>query len=93
MDINTFPLGVCRQAIMKLDSANIDINEMIEDEDMTEDNREILRNISEYLCVFQAALTNLAAEVMGEEEFLSETLQMDEIDEYPTSDILETEID
>ena len=94
MDMN-FPLGLCRQAIMKIDSANTDVHEMIEDTDIPQDKKEILYNISEYLCLIEASLTNLATDSDDETEFLSEELQMDIIEPFPAyePDILDTEVE
>ena len=92
---HTINLGICRQAIMKLDSVNVDIHEMLEDDDIKPETRDTLEKMADIVCVLEATLTNMASEEIGEDEFLSEEMQMDEIDPYPVAemdDILNEEI-
>lgn len=90
------PLGLCKQAVMKLDSALVDINEIREDPDLTPDQKATFETLSDIICRVQANIVNIVAEECGEEEFLSEIVDMDEIDPYPGSvdatDILDTPI-
>lgn len=89
------PLGICKQAIMKYDSAMADVNEIINDEDIPEQQRELFRTISEYTGNIIALIYNEVQQEMNEEDFIAESIDMDEIDTWPgeSSNILDDEID
>lgn len=90
----TLPLGIMRQAIMKLDSFIADMHECIEDEDISEENRNSFRYIAEVAGNLQAGITNMAMQEVDEAEFLAEQIDPDEIEVYPgtESDIMNEEM-
>lgn len=81
------PIGLCKQAVMKFDSASSDIHEILEDEDLNEYERKIFQMISEYTSTFIAHIVNIVKQECGEEDFLQEEVPMDDIDQYPGDDI------
>lgn len=74
------PLGLCRQAVMKLDAFMADIHEIKEDEELSPEDRQIFEQIAEISGEMMAAIVNMVTKEMGEEEFLSEDVVMDKID-------------
>lgn len=74
------PLGLCRQAVMKLDAFMVDIHEIKEDEELSPEDRQIFEQIAEISGEMMAAIVNMVTKEMGEEEFLSEDVVMDKID-------------
>lgn len=97
MEENTYslPIGLCKQAVMKLDSAMIDISESMEQENISPDNKLMFEQIREMGNNMIAAIVTAVNKEMGEDEFMGETIDMDPIDEYPTNDaeVMDTEID
>lgn len=77
------PLGLCKQAVMKLDSFMTDINEIREEEGLTAEDKQTFEQIAEITGTILAVIVNMVTREMGEEEFLSEDIAMDEIDRYP----------
>lgn len=77
------PLGLCKQAVMKLDSFMTDINEIREEEGLTAEDKQTFEQIAEITGTILAAIVNIVTREMGEEEFLSEDIALDEIDRYP----------
>ena len=86
------PLGILKQAVMKLDSANTDIKDAMADEDLTPDDTEALSQISEVLQNTEAFLYSIVSKEMDEDEFANEDVDMDEISEFPESNILDTNV-
>ena len=86
------PLGILKQAVMKLDSANTDIKDAMADEDLTPDDVEALSQVSEVLQNTEAFLYSMVSQEIDEDEFANEDVDMDEISEFPESNILDTEI-
>ena len=86
------PLGILKQAVMKLDSANTDIKDAMADEDLTPDDVEALGQVSEILQNTEAYLYSMVSQEMDEDEFANEEVEMDEISEFPESDILDTNV-
>lgn len=82
------PLALAKQAFMKLESAMSDINEIKEDPDMTEREIHMMESVSEMLGTAMSVIINLVSEELGEDEFLSEEINMDKIDPYPGDDIV-----
>lgn len=80
------PLGLCKQAVMKLDSFINDINEIREDADIDPEDKETFDQISEIAGTMIAAITNIVSKEINEDDFLNETIDMDEIDPYPGDD-------
>jgi hypothetical protein len=90
------PLGLCKQAFMKLEAFIVDICEIREDEDLTPDEVYELTQMAEVGGILGARLLNIVKKECGEEEFLSEEVALDEIDMFPEHedpDILDEEIE
>lgn len=79
------PLGILRQAIMKMESAMTDLNEAKEEVDDS-NGKELLNQVTETLGNMTACIVNLVSQEIDEESFLSETIEMDAIDPYPTNE-------
>lgn len=77
------PLGLCKQAIMKLESAITDICEIKEDDDLNSEDKQTMEGLVEILGQCTAVIVNMVGREMDEDEFLSEDIAMDEIDPYP----------
>lgn len=80
------PLGLCRQAVMKLDSFIGDIHEILEEEDLMDHEIENFKKMAEIAGIMMANIVNTVSGEIGEEEFLAETPDMDPIDPWPGSD-------
>lgn len=94
MDENTtLPLGLCKQASMKLDSFMRDVNEISEDEDLSPENKMVFKEIREMAGNMLAAICNIISKEMNEDEFIAEIIDMDEIEVYPSADIDLIDID
>lgn len=83
------PLGLCKQAFMKLNSFMVDIYEIKEDEDLTEDEKYEFSQMAEVAGMLAARILNIVKKECEEEDFLNEDVTIDEIDNYPEK----TEID
>lgn len=83
---HAFPLGIAKQAVMKLDSFITDIREMSQEEGLDSNIVETLDTIGDVASSMAATLVNMVSAEMGEEEFLNEDIAMDEIDAYPAYD-------
>ena len=78
------PLGIIKQGCLKLESFIVDMQEVLEDEDFKDPNdRETITRITEMANTMEAALVNLVTQEIGEEEFISEKIQMDELGDFP----------
>ena len=77
------PLGICKQAIMKLDSFMVDVNEIAEDEEISNEDKEKFLYMSELAGNMMATIENMINREMDEADFIREEIGMDEIDEYP----------
>ncbi len=77
------PLGLCKQALMKLESALGDINEIREDPDLDEETKYQFEQMAEIAGNMMAAIVNIVSREMGEEEFVAETIAMDPVDPFP----------
>ena len=90
------PLGICKQAIMKLDSFMNDINEIAEDEEISKEDKDKFLYMSEVVGNMLATIENMINREIDEEVFIKEEIGMDEIDEYPEftdeDDILDSQI-
>ena len=88
------PIGLCKQAVMKLDSFLTDINEILEDPDIEDDDRDTFNTIKETANLMIAHIVNIVSKEMSEEEFETTDVQLDEIDSYPedNDDILDMDI-
>lgn len=87
MDGNGLPLGLIKQAYLKLEAFAGDIYEILEEEDLTEDQRNTFQTMKEMSTVLMAHLINIIKEECGEEEFLAEEVPMDEIEGWPGDDL------
>lgn len=89
------PLGILRQAVMKLESFAGDIREAAEDEDIEPTDKENFEKMAEMAGIMMANIVNTVSRELGEEEFLQEEFDMDAIDEYPgfTTDVGDEIID
>lgn len=63
------PLGLCKQAAMKLDAFITDIHEIKEDEDLSPEDKQTFERIAEIAGAMLAAIINMVTKEMGEEEF------------------------
>lgn len=89
------PLGLCKQAALKLESFIVDICEIKEDPDVDESDKEDLTKMVEIAGIMEATIINMVNKECGEEEFLSIDVPMDEVGSYPgdDTDIMEEEIE
>lgn len=90
------PLGICKQAVMKIESAMTDILEIKEDPDISDDHKYAMEGCAEILGQVMAVISNIVSEEMDEDEFLAEIIDMDEIEAYPEApaeDIMNGEIE
>lgn len=74
------PLGLCRQAVMKLDAFMADIHEIKENEGLPPEDKKTFEQIAEISGEMMTAIISMVTKEMGEEDFLSEDVIMDEID-------------
>ena len=88
------PLGILRQATMKMDSFMQDMYEACEDEDVTDDQRHTFMALAEIAGNMSAQIVNVISAEMSEEDFIREEIDMDAIESYPgtNTDLLDEEI-
>lgn len=89
------PLGLCKQAFMKLEAFMADVHEIREDEDLTPDEKYEFGQMLEVAELLGLRLLNIVKKECGEEEFLNEDVGLDPIDLFPETvmgDILDEEI-
>lgn len=94
-DEHRLPLGLCKQAFMKLESFIGDIHEIREDEDLTPEELYELTQMAEVAGMLGVRLLNIIKKECSEEEFLIEEVNMDEIGLFPEqaeTDILDEEL-
>ena len=84
MEEQGLPLGILRQAIMKMESAMTDLNEAKEEVD--DNGKELLNQVTETLGNMTACIVNIVSKEIDEESFLSETIEMDVIDQFPSNE-------
>lgn len=90
------PLGLCKQAFMKLDSLISDLHEIKEDEDLTADEKYEFIQMAEVAGIIATRILNIVKKECNEEDFLNEDVRLDEIDMYPEkveSDIFDEPVD
>jgi hypothetical protein len=80
------PLGLCKQAAMKLDAFISDVHEIMEDEEITDADRQDFRVMVDLANNIMAHLINTVNREVPEAEFLSEEVPMDDIDPYPEAE-------
>lgn len=86
------PLGLIKQATLKLDSFMTDINEIKDDPDIDDEDKATFETIIEISSTMLAHIINIVSKELDEEEFLNEQIQMDNIDHISfgeCSDILD----
>jgi hypothetical protein len=81
------PLGLCKQVTLKLESVITDLYEIREDEEVSEEDKEVFEKMTEIAGNMEAAMINIVSKELGEDEFMQETVPMDEIGEYPGDDV------
>lgn len=81
------PLGLCKQAALKLESFIIDINEIREDPDVDQEDKDNLEKMVEIAGTMEAMIINMISKECGEEEFLAIEVPMDEMGPYPGDDV------
>jgi hypothetical protein len=89
------PLGLCKQAFMKLESYMGDLHEIREDEDLTPEEKHEFGQMLEVAELLGLRLLNIVKKECGEEEFLNEDVGIDSIDLFPETvlgDILDEEM-
>lgn len=90
------PLGLCKQAAMKLEAFMIDIMEIKEDPDLEPEDKQDFETMAEISGTMLATLINIVNKECEEHEFLGEKIPMDDIDQYPEviddTDIMDEEI-
>ena len=89
------PLGLCKQAVMKLDAFITDVREIVEDPDLEVEDRQDFETMAEMASTMLATIINIVNKECEEHVFLGEKIPMDDIDEYPedNSDIMDMEIE
>lgn len=96
MEQQGLPLGICKQALMKLESVMQDFNEIAEDEVLNDEQRLMFETLSEITGQMMASIVNFVQEEISEEDFLNEHIDMDIFkEEYPSDmdeDILNQDI-
>lgn len=90
---NGLPLGLCRQAVLKLESAMNDFNEIIEDESLNDEQRLLFEELSEVTGRMMASVVNVVSAEMDEDTFLGERIAMDHISMNEDGSYPEEEID
>lgn len=86
------PLGVCKQAFMKIESFVADIHEILEDEDLTSEERYEFLQMAEVGGLLGARLLNIVKKECDEEEFLNEDVAMDDLGLFPESEMLDPDV-
>lgn len=87
--MNTLPLGILKQACMKLDSFMQDIHEIMEDSQVSSDDKQILMQLTEAVGTIEMNMINIVSNEMDVNEFLQESVEMDDIDEYPDDGMID----
>lgn len=78
---NKLPIVACKQAILKFESALADINEILEE--CPDEMKEDFQIIAGYTGAIISRIYNQVKEVMNEDEFISETIEMENIGLWP----------
>lgn len=78
-------ITICKQALMKMESAMTDINEIRESSLLSEREKEVFGEMIEMNGNMMAVIVNLVSEKTGisEEDFMSETITPEEISVFP----------
>lgn len=81
MEEHRLPLGLCKQAFMKFQAAMQDLEEIIADEDLTDDERYEFYQMIEIGTMICLRLMNIVKKEMNEDDFVNEEIEMDALDE------------
>nr|DAR75758.1 MAG TPA: hypothetical protein [Caudoviricetes sp.] len=77
------PLGVLKQAFMKIQSFMEDIHEAADDSNLTEDEQYEFHQMGEVSSIIAIRILNIVQKDISEDDFLNMDIPMDEIEEYP----------
>lgn len=77
------PLGILKQAFMKMQSFIEDIHEAADDPSLTEDERYEFQQMGEVSSIIAMRILNIVQKEMAEDDFLHMDIPMDEIEKYP----------
>lgn len=81
------PLGICKQIALKFESILVDLHDIMEDEDVSDDDKEIFQQMIDISGTMEATIINIVNKEIGEDEFMQEGIPMDEIGTYPGDDV------
>lgn len=81
------PLGLCKQAALKLESFIADVCEIKEDPDIDPLDKEDFEKMVEIAGVMEATIVNIVSKECGEEEFIDMDVPMDEMGTYPGDEV------
>lgn len=84
------PIGIMRQAVLKLDSFITDMAECMEDPDISDSDRESFSSLKDMAGEMEAQIVSVAMSEIGEEDFLNETIEMDPLPS--AKDLMDEEI-
>lgn len=88
------PLGLCKQAALKLESFISDACEIKEDPDLDPIDKENFEKMIEIAGVMEATIVSMVSKECEEEEFMSVDVPMDEMGPYPgDEDLMDQPID
>lgn len=95
MESSKLPLGILRHCVAALDVAKSDIHEAIEDEDITEEDRQDFEYISNIIGDIMATIVNKTNQEIPEEDFMAEhiDLQFEECWSDNVENILDEEME
>ena len=87
MEQQGLPLGICKQALMKLESAMQDFHEIAEDECLNDEQRLLFESLAEISGQMMASIVNFVQDEINEEDFINEHIDMDVLsEEYPADE-------
>ena len=81
MEEHRLPLGLCKQAFMKFQSAIQDLEEILGDEDLNDDERYEFYQMIEVGTMISLRLMNIVKKEMNEDDFVNEDIEMDSLEE------------
>lgn len=77
------PLGLCKQAALKLDSFIQDCYEILEDPDLDPSDKEDFHKMIEISHIMEATIVSIVSKECSEEDFTSVEVAMDSVGTYP----------
>lgn len=81
------PLGIFKQAMMKIESAVLDLHEIKEDEELDPADKPMIEAMIETMSIISANIINIIKKEMDEDDFLAEDFAMDEIGTFPGDEV------